>query len=164
MTFKLRTMRDQDGPEVLAIYGEGIAGGNATYDRNVPSWESWDTKFLKCCRLVAEDENQKVLGWAAIQSVSKRKCFSGVAEVSIYLSFAAHGFGIGRALLSELIKASEENGYWTLQSGIFPENEASLAIHFKLGFREVGRREKFGQMNGVWRDVVILERRSTIVG
>ncbi len=164
MNFNIRAMNDGDGPAVLAIYGEGIAGGNATFDRDVPSWESWDSKFLKCCRLIAESVDRKVMGWTAIQPVSKRECFSGVAEVSIYLSSAAHGLGIGRALLNRLINESEENGYWTLQSGIFPENRASLTLHFNLGFREVGRREKFGQMNGVWRDVILLERRSTIVG
>lgn len=164
MEFNIREMQPNDGEQVLLIFGEGIAGGNATFDRDVPSWEAWDSKFLQCCRLVAEDANHSIAGWAAIQPVSKRDCFTGVAEVSIYLSNRAHGQGLGTLMLRKLIEESEENGFWTLQAGIFPENKASIKIHEKLGFRIVGIREKFGQMNGNWRDVVLLERRSNTVG
>lgn len=164
MKFKIREMQSADGEKILSIFGEGIRGRNATFDRDVPSWEAWNSKFLQCCRLVAEDEGGVVVGWAAIQPVSKRDCFTGVAEVSIYLSNSAHGHGLGSSMLQQLIEESEVHGYWTLQAGIFPENVASIKIHEKHGFRVVGIREKFAQMNGIWRDVVLLERRSTTVG
>ena len=127
----------------------------------MPTWEVWNDKFFKVCRWVLEDENRVIQGWAAIQPISVRECYKGVAEVSIYLSNSVQGKGLGSVLLQKLILDSEENGFWTLQSGIFPENEASIRLHQKFDFRIVGKREKIAKMNGTWRDVVLLERRST---
>ena len=156
-------MRDGDWGAVRAIYCEGIATGNATFETDAPAWEAWDKGHLRACRLVARADDQ-VVGWAALSPVSGRCVYAGVAEVSIYVSASARGQGIGRALLAALVEASERAGLWTLQAGIFPENAASLALHRAHGFREVGRRERIGQMNGVWRDVVFMERRSKVVG
>lgn len=164
MNYQIREMVPEDGQKVIEIFEEGIAGGNATFDQTAPTWEVWDEKFLNVCRYVLEGENDEVFGWAALQPISNRDCFKGVAEVSIYMKNAAQGKGFGSMLLRKLILDSEEHNFWTLQSGIFPENEASIFIHKKLGFREVGHREKIGQMNGVWRDIILLERRSRIVG
>ena len=160
MNYEIREMLPEDGTKVLEIFREGIEGGNATFDKDVPSWEAWDNKFFKVCRFVLEDENGEVQGWAAIQPISARDCYKGVAEVSIYLSNSAQGKGLGKVMLQKLILESEEHSFWTLQSGIFPENVASIKIHESLGFRIIGNREKIGQMNGVWRDVVLMERRS----
>lgn len=157
-------MQPEDGEKVIEIFEEGIAGGNATFDQSAPSWEVWDQKFFNVCRFVLETEDHEILGWAALQPVSNRDCFKGVAEISIYMKNAAQGKGFGSMLLKKLVLDSEEHQFWTLQSGIFPENEPSIIIHKKLGFLEVGRREKLGQMNGVWRDIILLERRSKIVG
>jgi phosphinothricin acetyltransferase len=156
-------MRPADWGEVSRIYAEGIATGNATMETEPPSWESWDREHRSDCRLVARD-GRSVLGWAALSRVSERCAYGGVAEVSVYVSAAARGRGLGRALLSALIRSSEEAGIWTLQAGIFPENTASLAIHQACGFRVVGVREKLGRLQGVWRDVALLERRSDTVG
>lgn len=160
MNYQIREMQPEDAERVLKIFEQGIEGGNATFDKEVPSWEFWDKKFFKVCRLVLEDENGVVQGWAAIQPISARDCFKGVAEVSIYLSNEVQGQGLGKVMLQKLIADSEENGFWMLQSGIFPENVASIKIHQKLGFREVGYREKIAEMNGKWRDIVLMERRS----
>ncbi len=154
-------MLPKDGASVLEIFKQGIEGGNATFDKEVPTWEVWNDKFFKVCRWVLEDENRVIQGWAAIQPISVRECYKGVAEVSIYLSNSVQGKGLGSVLLQKLILDSEENGFWTLQSGIFPENEASIRLHQKFDFRIVGKREKIAKMNGTWRDVVLLERRST---
>lgn len=154
-------MLPEDGASVLEIFKQGIEGGNATFDKEVPTWEVWNDKFFKVCRWVLEDENRVIQGWAAIQPISVRECYKGVAEVSIYLSNSVQGKGLGSVLLQKLILDSEENGFWTLQSGIFPENEASIRLHQKFDFRIVGKREKIAKMNGTWRDVVLLERRST---
>ena len=148
---------------VLAIYEEGIATGNATFQNTVPSWEEWDKAHAAKPRLVALDENQ-VIGWAAITPVSGRCVYAGVGEISVYISEKARGKGIGKLLLHKLIEESEQENYWTLQSGIFPENKASLALHAAAGFRIVGYREKIGQMKGIWRDTVLLERRSKKFG
>ncbi len=156
-------MRDEDWDAVRAIYREGIATGNATYETDAPAWEVWDKDHLRACRLVAKADG-RVVGWAALSPVSGRCVYAGVAEVSIYVSASARGRGIGRTLLGALIEASERAGLWTLQAGVFPENAASLALHRACGFRELGRREHVGQMNGVWRDVVLMERRSQVVG
>ncbi|MBT2739961.1 GNAT family N-acetyltransferase [Bacillus sp. ISL-77] len=156
-------MEQDDWGQVREIYLEGIATGNATFQKEAPSWEEWDSGHVKECRLVALLED-KVLGWAALTPVSGRCVYSGVAEVSIYVSQSNNGKGIGSRLLNSLIEQSEQNGFWTLQSGIFPENVASLKLHSKHGFREVGRRERIGKMDGVWRDTILLERRSNIVG
>ena len=164
MNYQIRPMQPEDGEKVIGIFEEGIAGGNATFDQSAPSWEVWDQKFFNVCRFVLETEDHEILGWAALQPVSNRDCFKGVAEISIYMKNAAQGKGFGSMLLKKLVLDSEEHQFWTLQSGIFPENEPSIIIHKKLGFREVGRREKLGQMNGVWRDIILLERRSKIVG
>ena len=160
MNYQIREMQPEDAVSVLKIFEQGIEGGNATFDKTAPTWEAWDKKFFKVCRLALEDENGVVQGWAAIQPVSARACFKGVAEVSIYLDNSVHGKGFGEMLLHKLIEETEEHHFWTLQSGIFPENVASIKIHEKLGFRIIGRREKIAEMNGVWRDVVLMERRS----
>lgn len=146
-----------------AIYLEGIATGNATFETDAPGWEEWDSKHLRDARLVAEADG-KVVGWAALTPVSSRCVYAGVAELSIYVASTIRGKGVGKALLGELIRESEAKGFWTLQTGIFPENKASLALHEKCGFRIVGRRERIGKMNNRWRDVIFLERRSTTVG
>jgi L-amino acid N-acyltransferase YncA len=160
---QIGAMTPADWEEVLRIYAEGIATGNATLETSAPSWEKWDTDHRKDCRLVARGPGGEMLGWAALSPVSERCAYGGVAEVSVYVASAARGRGIGRGLLSALIRASEEAGLWTLQAGIFPENAASIAIHNGCGFRTVGLREKLGKLAGVWRDVVLLERRSARV-
>ena len=160
MNYQIREMLPDDGTRVLEILKQGIEGGNATFDKEVPSWETWDNKYFKVCRLILEDENGVVQGWAAIQPVSARACFKGVAEVSIYLDNSVHGKGFGEMLLHKLIEETEEHHFWTLQSVFFPENVASIKIHEKLGFRIVVRREKIAEMNGVWRDIILMERRS----
>lgn len=149
--------------EVRAIYLEGIATGHATFQQSVPEWYEWHMGHLPNCRLVALRGNE-VLGWAALTSVSGRCVYAGVAEVSVYVAQSARGQGVGAALLTQLIAESEAAGIWTLQAGIFPENAASLVLHAKAGFRIIGARERLGQMNGRWRDVVLLERRSNTVG
>jgi len=159
----IEAMQPDDWPQVEAIYREGIATGNATFETTVPAWEKFDAAHRKDCRLVARD-GERVLGWAALSPVSARAVYAGVAEVSVYIAQAARGQGIGTALLRALIAESERAGVWTLQAGVFPENATSLALHQACGFRIVGRREKIGQMNGVWRDVLLLERRSQVAG
>jgi len=156
-------MRDEDWPEVRRIYDEGIATGNATFETEPPSWSVWDAKHRPDCRLVTRD-GATLLGWAALSPVSSRCVYGGVAEVSVYVGAAARGAGVGRALLAALISESERQGVWTLQAGIFPENEASVRLHVALGFREVGRRVRIGKMGDRWRDVLLLERRSAITG
>ncbi len=156
-------MHDEDWEAVRAIYREGIAGGNATFETDVPNWETWNKNHLRACRLVAKADG-RVIGWAALTPYSSRRAYAGVAGLSIYVSAAARGQGIGRALLGALIEESERAGLWTLQAGIFPENTASLALHRACGFREVGRRARIGRLHGVWRDVVLMERRSKVVG
>ena len=151
-------MRPEDWPEVRHIYLEGIAGGNATFETAAPDWEEWNRRHLDACRLVLR-EGELVVGWAALSPVSSRAVYRGVAEVSVYVAKAFHGRGLGLALLSRLVRDSEAAGIWTLQASIFPENVASIALHQKAGFRIVGRRERIGQMHGIWRDTVLLERR-----
>ncbi len=152
-------MIPDDWEKVRAIYLEGIATGNATFETTAPSWEEWDSAHLAHSRLVARASSD-IAGWAALSPVSRREVYAGVAEVSIYVKFTYRGQGIGRALLAALIAESEKHGIWTLQAGIFPENEHSLLLHKQAGFREVGRRERIGRMDGQWRDVMLLERRS----
>lgn len=164
MNYEIRPMQTGDADKVLEIFQQGINGGNATFDKVAPTWEAWDTKHFNLCRFVLEDENDQVVGWCALQPVSNRDCFKGVAEVSIYLDGSVQGKGLGTILLKKLILDSEEHDFWTLQAGIFPENKVSIAIHQKQGFRTVGTREKIGEMNGQWRDIVLLERRSKNVG
>lgn len=148
---------------VLEIYRQGIATGNATFQATVPSWDEWNDAHVKTCRLLAI-ENKIIIGWAALTPVSGRCVYAGVGEVSVYVSTGARGNGIGKALLKSLVRESEQNNFWTLQAGIFPENKASIAIHESCGFRVIGTRERIGQSNGVWRDTLLLERRSTITG
>lgn len=163
MTILTRTMTPDDYPAVAKIYAEGIQTGNATFQSDVPSWGAWDAAHVKSCRLVALVDDH-VAGWAALTPVSERCVYGGVAEVSVYIDEAYRGRGIGLQLLQELVHESEANQFWTLQAGIFPENEGSVRIHEKAGFRIVGRREKIGKMNDVWRDTLLLERRSALVG
>ena len=151
-------------PMVHAIYEEGIATGNATFTTEAPAWDAWDNSHLAHSRLVAHNEAGPLLGWAALSPVSNRCVYGGVGEVSVYVGTAARGRGVGRQLLAALITESEANGIWTLQAGIFPENIASVRIHTEADFREVGRRERIGQHHGVWRDTLLLERRSAVVG
>ena len=152
-------MRDDDWSAVRAVYLEGIASGNATFETEAPPWEAWDAKHLKTARLVFRDED-RVVGWAALSRVSQRSCYAGVCEVSVYVAAAARGRGIGSKLLGALVEQSEANGIWTLQASIFPENDASIQIHLRHGFRIVGRRERIAQLCGVWRDTLLLERRA----
>lgn len=163
MSIELRPLAPGDWPRVRAIYAEGIATGDATFETEVPAWESWDAGHLRHSRIVATQED-RVLGWAALSAVSGRCVYGGVAEVSVYVGAEARGQGTGRLLLQRLIEASEENGIWTLQAGIFPENVSSIRLHERCGFRRVGVRERLGRLGGRWRDVVLLERRSAAVG
>ncbi len=156
-------MLPDDWKQVLEIYLEGMATGNATFQKEVPSWEEWNCGHLLPCRIVARSA-EGIVGWAALSPVSSQAFYAGVAEVSIYINQGSKGKGVGSFLLASLVKASEQKGFWTLQSKVFPENTASLGLHNKFGFRQVGRLERIGQMNGVWRDVLLLERRSTKVG
>jgi L-amino acid N-acyltransferase YncA len=152
-----------DWESVRDIYAAGIATGHATFERETPPWEEWDEAHLAAPRLVARSRGE-MLGWAALSPVSSRCVYGGVAEVSVYVGAAARGRGIGKALLNALVEASERHGIWTLQAGIFPENEPSVALHKGCGFRIVGVRERIGSMDGVWRDVLLMERRSDRVG
>jgi L-amino acid N-acyltransferase YncA len=160
---EIRPMESGDWPSVRAIYLEGVATGNATFETEAPDWEEWDSKHLQEARLVAEGEGT-VAGWAALSPVSSRCVYSGVAELSIYVAAVMRGKGVGKALLAAVIAESEAKGYWTIRSGVFPENQASIALHRKFGFRIMGTQERIGKMGGRWRDVVILERRSTVAG
>jgi L-amino acid N-acyltransferase YncA len=156
-------MESAHWPDVLAIYLEGIATGNATFETSAPDWQQWDTTHLAACRLVASNLGS-ILGWAALSRVSTRQVYSGVAEVSVYVAARARGKSIGMQLLSALVEASERENIWTLQAGIFPENRASNRLHQNCGFRVVGTRKRVGCLAGVWRDVVLMERRSKSIG
>ena len=164
-------------PAVRAIYQEGIATGNATFETELPDWDKWDSSHRKNCRLIALEpvgegfsdllvtlDNVSVLGWAALSPVSSRRVYTGVAEVSVYVASAARGRGVGKALLNALVQESEANGIWTLQAGIFLENSASIALHKSCGFRKVGVRHHIGRLGHTWRDVLLMERRSSTVG
>jgi L-amino acid N-acyltransferase YncA len=163
MYFVIDSMQPEDWEYVRAIYLEGVATGQATFETDAPDWERWDAGHLPQCRLVARN-SEGVLGWAALSPVSRRIVYAGVAEVSVYVAASARGRGVGGALMRALIEASELHGVWTLQSSVFPENQASVALHLKHGFREAGRRERIARHHGVWRDTVVLERRSRVVG
>ena len=162
--FKFSRLLPEHWPQARAVYEEGLATGDATFETEAPDWERWDASHLGACRLVALAEDDRVAGWAALSPVSARKVYAGVAEVSVYVAEEFRGRGVGRALLEALVRESEAEGIWTLQAGIFPENTASLALHESCGFRLVGRRERVGKLKGRWRDTVLLERRSQIVG
>jgi L-amino acid N-acyltransferase YncA len=163
MEWTIEAMQDSDWAAVREIYREGIETGNATFQTEAPEWAEWDANHLRHSRLVARSEGS-IGGWAALSAVSRRECYSGVAEVSIYIAEGHRSQRLGRGLLAALIAESEAHGMWTLQAGIFPENGASIALHARLGFREVGVRERIGQRNGRWRNTVLLERRSQSVG
>jgi phosphinothricin acetyltransferase len=163
MDIIIAAMQPEDWSVVETIYLEGIATKNATFETATPTWEKWDAAHLQNCRLVAR-LNDQVVGWAALSPVSIRRVYAGVVEESIYISAAVRGQGIGKILLRALVEQSEQNGIWTIQTGIFPENKASIHLHEVCGFRVLGVREKIGQMDGVWRDVVLMERRSKVVG
>ena len=163
MKLNLKPMQPDDWARVRAIYDEGIRTGHATFETSSPEWEAWNEAHLDACRLVAR-RGKTIAGWAAASPVSERCVYGGVAEVSVYVTASERGKGVGRALLNALVLEAERAGIWTLQAGIFPENTASIALHQACGFREVGRRERLGQLNGIWRDVCLLERRSKVVG
>jgi phosphinothricin acetyltransferase len=172
MSIEIVPLRPSDWAAVRRIFLEGIATGNATFETEAPDWETWDRAHRPDCRLLAREEAHvasakapfPVLGWAALGRTSQRRAYEGVAEVSVYVAAAARGRGVGTRLLEALVSASEGAGVWTLQAGIFPENAASLAIHEACGFRRVGTRERIACLNGTWRDVTLLERRSSAVG
>jgi L-amino acid N-acyltransferase YncA len=177
MNYRILPMRPECWPAVRAIYSEGIATGHATFETELPEWEKWDNSHRQDCRLVAVEsinpvaddlvtpiDTATILGWAALSPVSVRHVYSGVAEVSVYVAAAARGKGVGKALLVSLVQESEASGIWTLQAGIFPENVASIALHKSCGFREVGIRRRLGKLGAIWRDVLLLERRSDIAG
>jgi len=160
---EIMPMTEQDWLAVREIYLEGIATGQATLEQTAPEWKDWDGRHLRSCRLVARCEG-KIVGWAALSPVSTRRVYRGVAEVSIYIAADARGRGIGKQLLQALVHASEQEGLWTLQASIFPENAASIHLHEQAGFRIVGTRERIGCLDGRWRDTVLMERRSLRVG
>ncbi|MFC4559551.1 GNAT family N-acetyltransferase [Virgibacillus kekensis] len=159
----INKMVKEDWADVRDIFIEGIETRNATFETEAPSWEIWDAGHFEECRLVVR-EGEKVIGWAALSPISDRSAHRGVAEVSIYLSSLSIGKGLGTELLQKLVECSENKGFWTLQTSIFPENQSSIRLHKKCGFAVVGVRKRLGMLDGEWRDVVILERRSKVVG
>lgn len=156
-------MQPEEWQAVRTVYQEGIDSGQATFETAVPSWDEWNASKLPACRIVATID-ESIAGWAALSPVSEREVYAGIAEVSVYVAGDVRGQGVGKALLRELIVRSEHNGYWMLQAVMFPENEASVVLHKACGFRIVGSREKVARHHGVWRDTVLMERRSQIVG
>ena len=163
MGYTIEKMTDVDWDAVRAIYLEGIATRNATFETESPSWDTWNNNHRPDCRLVARS-NEKVLGWAVLSPVSRKPVYSGVAEVSVYVAADAREMGVGKALLGSLINASEKAGIWSLQAGLFKENSASITLHKGVGFREIGFQERKGSMDGIWRCVLLMERRSQVVG
>ena len=168
MPLAIRPLEPTDWPAVERIYREGIATGNATFEAEPPSWEEFDREKVTAPRLVAELDGD-VVGWAAASRISSRCVYEGVLEHSVYVAEVVRGRGVGRMLLASFLEAAEEGGFWTVQSGVFPENESSLVLHERLGFRTVGIRERVGKMSygrfaGQWRDVVLIERRSERIG
>ncbi len=158
----LAPLRPVHWAEVERIYAEGVATGNATFETAVPPWDEWNANHLAAGRLIAE-VGGRILGWAALSPVSRRPVYAGVAEVSVYVAEEARGRGIGLALMRRLVQESEAGGIWMLQASIFPENAASVALHERVGFRVVGRRERIARRDGVWRDTLLMERRSPII-
>jgi L-amino acid N-acyltransferase YncA len=163
MELVVNALTPADWPQARAIYLEGIATGQATFETDAPSWEQWDAGHLPNCRLAAR-RNESLIGWAALSSVSRRACYAGVAEVSIYVGAAHRGGGVGRTLLLALVEESDRHGFWTLQGATFAENTASLRLMARCGFRVVGKRERVAQLSGAWKDTVLMERRSTVIG
>jgi L-amino acid N-acyltransferase YncA len=159
---EVRDLRPDDWAEVARIYEEGIATGNATFETEVPSWEDWDAAHLDEHRFVAE-RGGRVIGWIALSPVSRRPCYAGIAEISVYVAESARGDGVGADLLAAVVESAERDGLWMLQTSVFPENEPSLALLRRFGFRTVGTRERIGRLHGVWRDTVLVERRSEVV-
>jgi L-amino acid N-acyltransferase YncA len=155
---EIRAMTIGDWPSVAAIYAEGIATGQATFETETPAWAVFDSGWLAEHRLVAVEED-RVVGWATLSPTSGRACYAGVVEDTVYVAGVTRGQGVGRALLESLVRSADEAGIWTIQASMFPENAASLALHRKLGFRVVGRRERIAQLDGVWRDTILLELR-----
>lgn len=151
-------MNKEDWPDVKKIYEQGIATGKATFETKAPTWEYWDENHLNSCRLIALVKGD-VVGWASLSAVSKRSVYHGVAENSVYVSSEAAGLGIGQKLLQQLLHQAKKEKFWTIQASVFPENEASLHLHQKFGFRIVGRREKIAQLHGLWRDTILLEKK-----
>lgn len=160
---EIKAMTPEAWPDVARIYESGIATKNATFQTEAPAWEAWDVAHRKDCRLLALLDG-RVIGWAALSNVSSRCVYSGVAELSLYIDSDFRGKGIGNQLMQALVQESEAQGVWTLQAGIFPENIASIKLHHKHGFRTIGIKERIGKMENTWRDVALLERRSTVVG
>ncbi|XEC96308.1 N-acetyltransferase family protein [Paenibacillus tarimensis] len=163
MSFEIRKILPEDWEDIIEIYLQGIRTGNATFQTEAPTKEEWFGSHILECSIGCFRDGL-MLGWASLSKVSSRCVYAGVAEVSIYVKENARGQGIGDFLLKNLIRFSEAHGYWTLQSGIFPENNSSIKLHIQNGFREIGRRERIGKLDHVWRDVLLLERRSTVVG
>jgi phosphinothricin acetyltransferase len=159
---EVRDLQAGDWPEAARIYAEGIATGNATFETEVPSWEQWEHSHLPAHRLVAEEDG-RVVGWIGLAPVSARPCYAGVAEISVYVTESVRGQGVGSKLLAAVVESSERSGIWTLQTSVFPENEPSLALLRRFGFRTVGTRERIERLHGVWRDTVLVERRSEVV-
>ena len=159
----IREMNDQDGARVLEIYIQGLETRSATFETEVPSWNEWDIKHIKHSRLVYTD-NERIIGWAALSQGSTRKVYSGVAEISIYIDTLFVNKGIGSLLMDELIKSSEKHGIWTLFSSVFPENLGTIKLHKKFGFKTIGIREKIAKLDNKWRDTILLERRSKVIG
>jgi len=159
----IRNLHISDAAAVLDIYRQGLNSGEASFETEAPDWETWQSKYHPFCRLVWEQDDQ-VQGWAALAQVSVRECYRGVAEVSVYVATHGVGQGIGSKLMAALVEGSENNGIWSLYSSIFPENQATLKLHLRHGFRQVGIRERIAQRHGRWRDTLILERRSNKIG
>jgi phosphinothricin acetyltransferase len=162
MSVEVRDLRSENWAEVARIYAEGIATGNATFETEVPAWAAWDAAHLAEHRFLAERDG-RVVGWIALSPASRRPCYAGVAEISVYVAEDARGNGVGTELLAAVVASAERDGLWTLQTNVFPENEPSLALLRRFGFRTVGTRERIGRLHGVWRDTVLVERRSEVV-
>ncbi|SDQ21042.1 GNAT family N-acetyltransferase [Flagellimonas zhangzhouensis] len=160
---KIRPMTAEDWDSVSQIYAEGIATGFATFETQTPTFEHWDKAHISKCRFVAEEDGE-IMGWVALSPVSSRCVYGGVGEVSVYIATKSRGKGVGKQLMQRLIEESEKAGYWTLQSGVFPENEASIKLHDKVGFRFIGKRERVGKIHGIWKDNLLFEKRSEKVG
>lgn len=163
MNFTIEPMQPADWETVQAIYREGIETGNATFETAVPTYKSWDASHSNHSRLVAKTDGD-IIGWAALTSISSRCVYTGVAEVSVYVAATARGQNVGKVLLQALVDAAERENIWTLQASMFSENEASVALHHACGFRVVGHRERIAQQHGIWRDTLLMERRSSVVG